>query len=830
MTRHIIALFLLFVCQRALAQGSADDYARVDRLPGDWAGLVRNADIRVKWLDAETPVYRFELEDGSSEWRTVDLGTGRVSPAFDTDAIEQALQRVGIESLGEVPWFDFDQDRLIFMRSGDSRIWVWSSGNLQQINAAELPMKLGLKQDRTDRTQGGGPATTLFVVNATGGPVEFLWLDHGGNTRSYGTVESGGTKQQGTYAGHSWQVRAKDGTSLGVYTATEQPGVILVRGGGASQPSKESQRSKNVISGASPDGRFRVLFRGDNVILKTISDESEFVLTTDGHAKDQYRGTVHWSPNSERFVVMQTVPGSERAVTIVESSPSDQLQPKLIEFKYRKPGDAMDVTRPRLFDAINRRQISVDDTPIENPWSVNRVRWRADGSSFTYLYNGRGHQTMRYVRVDAASGESTVVIEEASETFIDWTNKVFIQELAKADEIVWMSERSGWNHLYLLDGSTGLVKNAITSGQWVVRSVERIDETTRQAFLRVMGVHPNQDPYHIHHARVNLDGSGFTLLTDGDGTHSITPSPDGRFFVDTWSRVDLAPVTEIRRTSDGSRIAFIAAGDLTALIDAGWSPPERFVATGRDGETDIWGFIQRPSSFDSSLAYPVIESIYAGPHGHHVPKSFDVWRSSSAMAELGFVTVHIDGMGTNWRSKAFHDVAFKNLKDAGFPDRIAWMRSAAETRSWMDLSRVGIYGVSAGGQSALGALLFHGDFYKAAVADCGCHDNRMDKIWWNEQWMGWPVDESYAASSNVEHAANLAGDLLLTVGELDQNVDPASTMQVVDALIKADKDFELIVFPGLGHGTIGSPYGRRRMRDFFVRSLLDVEPRWTEID
>ena len=216
----------------------------------------------------------------------------------------------------------------------------------------------------------------------------------------------------------------------------------------------------------------------------------------------------------------------------------------------------------------------------------------------------------------------------------------------------------------------------------------------------------------------------------------------------------------------------------------------------------------------------MIEQIYAGPHGAHVPKAFSVGSGLQELADLGFILVQIDGMGTNWRSKEFHDVCWKNLKDAGFPDRIAWMKKAAETRSEMDLSRVGVYGGSAGGQNAMAALLFHGDFYKVAAADCGCHDNRMDKIWWNEAWMGWPVDKSYEDSSNVVNAGKLTGKLLLTVGETDHNVDPASTMQVVDALIRAGKDFELIVFPGADHGAGGSPYGRRRMREFFVRHLI----------
>jgi dipeptidyl-peptidase 4 len=827
MIRCLPILFVVMLFQtNASAQGTDQDYARADRLPGGWSGLVRNADLRVKWLGPTTPVYQYERDDGTSEWRTVDLETGDTRAAFDMTEINAALSELGVASDQAIAWFDFHGGNLVFMRSGDPRVWSWDAGagTIAEIQTGDLPLGMGLERDRTDRTRGGGPPTKLFVVNTTAREARLLWLDNGGNARAYATITPGGTHEQNTYAGHSWRVEDPDGASLGVYTATEQPAVIFVRAD-APKPPVQPDPIPAQPPERSPDGRYEVLFRDHDVWLRTTDTNQESRLTTDGSPDNRYESPVRWSPDSQRFVAVQTVPGETRVVTIVESSPSDQLQPTTIEFEYAKPGDRLDVSRPRLFNAASAERIDTDDAPIEQPWSVTRLRWRPDSSAFTYLYNARGHRTMRYVSVDATTGNATVVIEETSPTFIDWTNKVFVHEIEDHAEVVWMSERSGWNHLYLVDSNTGAVKNAITSGEWVVRSVERVDETGRQIYLRVMGIHPDQDPYHIHYARVDLDGSGFTLLTDGDGTHRITPSPDGAFLVDVWSRADLAPVTEIRRARDGTRVAVLAEGDVSRLIDAGWSPPERFVSKGRDGTTDIWGLIQRPTNFDPGRTYPVIESIYAGPHGQHVPKSFAVWSGSRSLGELGFVTVHIDGMGTNWRSKSFHDVAHKNLKDAGFPDRIAWMRAAAETRPWMDLERVGIYGVSAGGQNALGALLFHGDFYKAAVADCGCHDNRMDKVWWNEQWMGWPIDESYGASSNVEHASNLTGKLLLTVGELDQNVDPASTMQVVDALIKADKDFEFIVFPGLGHGTIGSPYGQRRMRDFFVRSLLGVEPR-----
>ena len=388
-----------------------------------------------------------------------------------------------------------------------------------------------------------------------------------------------------------------------------------------------------------------------------------------------------------------------------------------------------------------------------------------------------------------------------------------------------MSERDGWNHLYLYDARTGTVKNPITHGPWVVRGVDRVDEKARQVWFHAGGIRPEQNPYYVHWCRVNFDGSGLTILTAGDGDHSVDYSPDGQFLFDTWSRVNQPPVTELRRTADGSLVCELARGDWSELLGAGWSAPEPFSAKGRDGTTDIYGVIFRPMRFDPARKYPVIENIYAGPQGSFVPRGFQPVYGSQKLAELGFVVVQIDGMGTSDRSKAFHDVCWKNLQDAGLPDRIRWMQAAAAKDPALDLSHVGVYGTSAGGQNALGALLFHGDFYKAAVADCGCHDNRMDKIWWNEQWMGWPVGPEYAEASNVTHAHQLQGKLLLVVGEMDHNVDPSSTMQVVNALIKADKDFDLLVVPGSDHGATGTPYGERRRNDFFVRNLLGVEPR-----
>ncbi len=582
-----------------------------------------------------------------------------------------------------------------------------------------------------------------------------------------------------------------------------------------------------------PNVHWKASIREHNIVLDPVDADGQRIdgkparrLTNDGTPDDRYRLDFRWSPDGKKLAVMKRRSGDDRRVTIIDSSPDDQLQPKTDRYFYLKPGDKVSIDRPVLFDITTMQRVELPTDPAPNPYRIDGVRWRADSSAFTYEYNQRGHQVYRVIEVDAETGESRVLIEESPETFFTYSSKKFLYCLDAADELIWMSERDGWNHLYLYDWQTGDVKRQITKGEWVVRKVDRVDEDKRVVWFWACGIHPGQDPYHEHYCRVDLDTGVVTPLTRSDGTHTaVSVSPGGKTLVATWSRVDHPPVHELRDAGTGELIKEIARADASSLIDAGWIAPERFVAKGRDGQTDIHGILIKPTNFDPAKRYPVIEQVYAGPHGQHVPKRFYGMHRNMQLAELGFIVVQIDGMGTNWRSKAFHDVAWKDLKDAGFPDRIAWMEAAAETRPWMDLSRVGIYGGSAGGQNAMRAVLDHHHFYKAAAADCGCHDNRMDKIWWNEQWMGWPVDQSYTDSSNVEDAHKLGGALLLTVGELDRNVDPASTMQVVDALIKADKKFELMVFPGKGHGAGESAYGQRLRADFFVRELYGVGPR-----
>jgi dipeptidyl aminopeptidase/acylaminoacyl peptidase len=625
--------------------------------------------------------------------------------------------------------------------------------------------------------------------------------------------------------GKAWRFDPGEGT-LKEAAMPKEEGSTATGSAGAGQRRGRGRRPEaSPRTETSPDGKFQAFVRDFDLYLREKNGGAEFPLSFEGAETDGYEKEVFWSPDSKRLVAFRTAQGDHHIVHMIESTPKTQLQPRLLSHNYLKPGDRIPVSRPHLFDVASRREIPIDGDLFPNPWSIEEVRWSPDSRRFTFLYNQRGHQVLRVISVDAETGHAIPLVDERSKTFVDYADKLYLHFVDGTNELIWMSERDGWNHLYLVDAQTGVVKQQITRGNWLVRRVEFVDDDHRQLWFEARGIHGEQDPYHAHHARVNFDGTGLVVLTSGDGTHEVSFSPDRRFLIDTYSRVDLPPVTELRKSEDGALVCELERADTSALLATGWKPPERFRAKGRDGSTDIYGVIFRPSNHEADGKYPVIEQIYAGPQDAFVPKRFSPYHSPQALTELGFIVVQIDGMGTNWRSKAFHDVCWKNLGDAGFPDRILWMKAAAEHDGTMDLSRVGIYGGSAGGQNALGGLLTHPEFYKVGAADCGCHDNRMDKIWWNELWMGWPLGPHYVEQSNVTLAPRLQGKLLLTVGEVDHNVDPASTMQVVDALIKADKDFELIVFPGADHGAGGSPYGRRRRRDFFVRHLLGVEPR-----
>ena len=681
----------------------------------------------------------------------------------------------------------------------------------------------------TERRRSGGSGIETHVTfrNDTAGPVRLFWLSAGGAETGYATVEPGGEYRQHTFAGHVWLAKDADGEAVAAFAATGEEGFAVVSPD-APRPAAPPTKTGGATS---PDGAavariagrdVRVKYRGEDVTLTDAAAEP----VPDGFDWIAYRGPLLWSPDGKTLSTVRVAVAPVDDLVLSDPGEAGTARPTIRRVRYPKPGDPIDRPAPVLFDVESGRRIDVETDRFPNPYSLTRFRWAADSSELFFLHNPRGHGSLDLLAADRRRGTVRVVIGERSDTFVDYSQKTELH-WPEDGSILWASERSGWNHLYRINPATGRVRNAVTGGEWVVRGVEKVEGG--RVWFRAGGVVPGQDPYFVHLCRADLDGGNFAVLTSddaepGDGTHEWTFTPDGEFLLDRFSRVDLPPVTVLRNAETGRLIRELERADASARLATGWRPPVRFAAEGRDGTTDIHGLILFPPGHNPATAkagsLPIVEAIYAGPHGAHVPKAWGRQRAARELAALGFAVVKCDGMGTNWRSKAFHDVCFRNLADAGFPDRIAFIKAAAERFPALDVKRVGIYGGSAGGQNALRAVLSHGDFYSAAAADCGCHDNRVDKRWWNEAWMGLPGPH-YDASSNARDAADLTGELLLTVGGLDRNVDPASTLQVVDALIAADKDFELVVFPRGGHGIGESDYGRRRRAEFFRRALLN---------
>lgn len=831
----LAATFASVAAQQAAAETPREAYRRALAWRESTGGTVLNLQVNLHWLDARRAWLKRDLPGKRHEFRVIDAARGANEPAFDHARLAAALreakvndvetERLPVEILAyaddgshcvlrarDKTW-RLDLKSYELAPHGDRAVAIGKDGVLEPL--AALP----------PATRQEGPESSIEFVNRTADTVELFWLDREGGQKSYGKVAAGQAHRQHTFGGHVWLVRNPAGQVIAAYRAANAGAVASIDGRTPPTRDAEPRRSRErrrLEAAQSPDGRWEAFVRDDDLWCKELATGDERRLSQDGSADDPYEPRWHWSPDSSRLVVLRTKAGDRRKIHLVEAWPKDQLQPKLHELDYLKPGDQVPRSRPRLFDVTAGKPIPIAEELFANPWSVESVRWADDSKRFTFVYNQRGHQVLRVLAVDAESGQVTPLVNEECATFFDYAHKQFLHFVPEQDELIWMSERDGWNHLYLIDSRTGAVKNPITRGDWVVRRVERVDDEARQISFYAGGIRAGQDPYYLHLARVNFDGTGLVVLTEGDGNHSVAFSPDRKFLVDTWSRVDQPPVHELRRADDGTLACELARADATALVAKGWRAPQPFVAKGRDGVTDIYGIILRPTNFDATKKYPVIEQIYAGPQSAYVPKSFRLPGLNEEIAELGAIVVQIDGMGTSHRSKKFHDVCWKNLADSGFPDRIAWLRAAAATEPAMDLARVGIFGGSAGGQNALRALLAHGDFYQVAVADCGCHDNRMDKIWWNELWMSWPIGPHYDEQSNVTQAHRLNGRLMLVVGELDRNVDPASTMQVAAALVKADKDFDLLVVPGAGHGAAESPYGRRRRAEFLFRELIDA--------
>jgi dipeptidyl aminopeptidase/acylaminoacyl peptidase len=767
---------------------------RRGRFRGPEQGVYK-ARIEPHWFHDGTRFwYRNDLKDNAKEFILVDAERGLRQPAFDHQRLAAALSK---STNG-----DCKADRLPF-----SQIEFSPAGDA-------ILFETGGKKWRCDlASYDCAPAPEGASLPSINEPESL-----------FGDAEP--KMASSSFAGpQGLDAPAEDAVPA------QQQAVLPLTNGQATVRERAPRNSAEETT--SPDRQWTAFVRDHNVFVRT--NESEIQLSHDGSPTNSY-GRLEWSPDSKALVAWRIEPGERKEVYLVRSSPADGGRARLEARPYAQAGDTFPRYEPNVFLVAERRQIKPEVDRFEHEWERPDLHWSRDSLRFAYQQEDRGHQRLRLIEIDTRSGAVRNLIDEKTQTFI-WTAHIenldlnYINWLQKTDEVIYASERDGWRHLYLVDAQEGRFKNQITKGGWVVRGIDRIDEDNRQVWFHACGMYPDQDPYFVHYYRINFDGSGLVVLTEGNGNHSVQYSPERKYLIDTCSRVDQPPEHVLRRGSDGSRVCELERADISELESTGWKPPEVFVAKGRDGKTDIWGIICRPRNFDPAKKYPVLESVYAGPQSAYVPKSFSGRGRFASLTDLGFVVVQIEGMGTAHRSKAFHDVCWKNLKDAGFPDRILWHKAVAAKYPWYDLERVGLFGTSAGGQSAAGGLLFYPDFYKAAVAACGCHDNRLDKASWNEQWMGYATPEQlwstnadnwYSQNSNIDNAWRLKGKLLLIVGEMDHNVPPESTMRFVDALIKADKDFELLVVPGADHGN-GGAYGQRRLEEFFVRNLQRQE-------
>jgi dipeptidyl aminopeptidase/acylaminoacyl peptidase len=549
-----------------------------------------------------------------------------------------------------------------------------------------------------------------------------------------------------------------------------------------------------------------------------------------------------WSPDSKKIATFQQDQRQVGEMYLVDTKVG---HPNLQAWKYPLPGDAVvtmiqrvivDLTSPEAPRIVRvqlapdqHRSTLCDDVACRGEWGD--VQWSPDGSTVAFVSTSRDHRHEQLRVANASTGAVRDVLEEKSETFFESGNgRINWRFLPGSNEVIWFSERDNWGHLYLHDLQTGREKRAITSGEGNVTQVLHVDEKNRLLYFIAVGKEKGRDPYFRHLYRIGLDGNNLQLLTPADADHDVTLSPSGRFFVDSYSKPDVPPVAELR-AADGKLILTLEKADISRLLATGWQPPTPISVKARDGSTDLYGLMFKPTTLDPSKKYPIVNHIYPGPQTGSVGgRTFSPARGDAqALAELGFVVVEIDGMGTPWRSKKFHEAYYGNMGDNTIPDQVTAMQQLARRFAWIDIDRAGIYGHSGGGYATATAMFRYPDFFKVGISEAGNHDNRVYEDDWAEKWQGLlkanaDGTTNYDNQANQLVAKNLKGKLLLAHGTMDTNVPPYNTLLVVDELIKANKDFELLMLPNRGHGFGNEPYMVRRRWDYFVRNLLGAEP------
>ena len=604
----------------------------------------------------------------------------------------------------------------------------------------------------------------------------------------------------------------------------------------------------------SPDKKSEVFIRDWNLWLRDVASGKETQLTTDGvenfgYATDNAgwkhtdNAIVEWSPDSKRIATFQQDQRKTGEMYLVSTNVG---HPKLEKWKYPLVGDKdvtmierviVDVAAKKVLrlqmPPDQHRSTLCDDVSCGPDGGWDDVKWAADGKTLAFVSTSRDHKHEWFRIADASTGKVRTVFEEVVPTYYESGNgAVNWRYLPETNEAIWFSERNNWGNLYLYDLTSGKLKRAITKGDGNVTEVLKVDPKTRTVWFRGVGRTAGVNPYYQQFFKVSLDGGKPVLLTPEAADHTVTLSPDGKSFVDAYSTPTTPPVTVLRSADDGRKLASVATADISRLKAAGWVPPIPFTVKGRDGKTDLYGMMFKPTNFDPSKKYPIIDYIYPGPQTGSVRgRSFSSARADhQAMAELGFIVIALDGMGTPWRSKAFHDAYFEHVEDNTLPDQVLGLKELGKKYPWIDLDRVGIWGHSGGGNATAAAMFHYPDFFKVGWAESGNHDNRNYEDDWAEKWQGLLVTDkdgktNYDAQANQSFAKNLKGRLMLVHGTMDDNVPPYQTLLVADALIKANKDFDLLLIPNVHHGYAeATPYATRRRWDYFVQHLAGNTP------
>jgi dipeptidyl aminopeptidase/acylaminoacyl peptidase len=768
--RLLLVPSILIACccafgQTAPAALTAADYARAEKFLGyNTNPLVFGGEVRPNWMAGDRFWYRVRREQGA-EFILVDAAKGNSGPAFDHARLASALSTASGKTYeaGKLPFeqIELSEDLSAVSFSAEAKKWKCTLSDYQC--AAE-------------------PST--------------------------GKAAQGVTPRRG-------------------------------RGGAAAQDAR-----------LSPDKKKLAFIKDYNLWIRDVATGGETQLTIDGvkdfgYATDNAgwtksdRAIVLWSPDSKKIATFQQDQRGTGEMYLVSTIVG---HPKLEAWKYPLPGDPVVTTIQRVIIDVESKQITrlkmepdqhrstlCDDVICDgNDWTD--VQWNPESTKLAFVSTSRDHKQARLREADAATGTVREVNEESVPTqYESGDGKSNWRVLYDSNEYLWYSERSGWGHLYLGDWAAGKLKQQITSGQWLVRQVLRVDDKERVIYFLGAG-RDSRDPYFTHLYRVGFDGNGLEQLTPEDANHEIAVSPSGRYFVDSYSKPDVPPVT-LLRDMHGRLIATLEKADISKLLGTGWKPPLPITVKARDGATDLYGLLFLPTKIDPQKKYPIVNYIYPGPQGGSVgSRSFSAARSDSqALAELGFVVIAIDGMGNPTRSKQFHDFYYGNMGDNTLADQVAAMKQVAARYPFVDIERAGIWGHSGGGFAAADAMFRFPDFFKVGISEAGNHDNRVYEDDWGERYQGLLKTNAdgttnYDKEANELQAKNLKGHLLLAHGTMDSNVPPNNTLLVVNELIKANKDFDLLLLPNRNHGFGNEPYMIRRRWDYFVRYLLGAEP------